>query len=78
MQKLGKQVNQAEVQEIIAQHDKTGDGMLNFAEYKAIFFDQFERWNMALDASIEAKFEQVSPIATITEEIKSINETDKA
>ena len=39
MQKFGKQVQRDEVQEIIAKHDKTGDGMLNFAEYKAIFFD---------------------------------------
>jgi Ca2+-binding EF-hand superfamily protein len=38
MQKLGKEINRKEVHEMIAQHDKTGDGMLSFEEFKAIFF----------------------------------------
>ena len=37
MQKLGKQVKREQVHEIIAKHDRTGDGMLNFDEFKAIF-----------------------------------------
>ena len=39
MQKFGKSIEQAVVQKIIAQHDKTGDGMLNYDEYKMIFQD---------------------------------------
>ena len=38
MQKLGKEINRKEVHDMIAQHDRTGDGMLNFQEFKAIFF----------------------------------------
>ena len=39
MQKFGKQIERNVVENIIAQHDKTGDGMLNFDEYKMIFKD---------------------------------------
>ena len=39
MQKFGKQIEQDIVRKIIAQHDKTGDGMLNYDEYKMIFQD---------------------------------------
>ena len=38
MQKLGKEISRKEVHEMITQHDRTGDGMLNFQEFKAIFF----------------------------------------
>ena len=38
MQKLGQNLSQQEVQGMVAQHDITGDGMLNFDEFKAIFF----------------------------------------
>ena len=64
MEKLGKQLQREEVQEIIAKHDKTGDCMLNFAEYKAIFFDQFERWNGALDAAAEAEQAAVADVGS--------------
>ena len=37
MQKLGKEIKLREVADIIAHHDKTRDGMLNFDEYRAIF-----------------------------------------
>ena len=42
MQKLGKEINRKDVQKIIAKHDRTGDGKLNFDEYMAIFFDEKE------------------------------------
>lgn len=38
MQKLGKEIDRNEVHAMIAQHDRTGDGMLAFEEFKAIFF----------------------------------------
>lgn len=38
MQKLGKEISGREVHDMIVQHDKTGDGCLNFEEFKAIFF----------------------------------------
>ena len=37
MQKFGKQIDRDCVRKIIAKHDRTGDGMLDFNEYKAIF-----------------------------------------
>ena len=37
MEKFGKQIDRNSVKKIIAKHDRTGDGMLNFYEYKAIF-----------------------------------------
>lgn len=40
MQKLGKQISQEEVDEMINSHDQTGDRMLNFAEFKNIFFPE--------------------------------------
>ena len=39
MQKLGKEMDPAEVHQMIKQHDQTGDGCLNFDEFKNIFFD---------------------------------------
>jgi len=36
---------------MITQHDKTGDGMLNFSEFKAIFFDGKE-----IDEGADAPF----------------------
>ena len=39
MQKLGRQISRKDVHDMIVQHDKTGDGMLSFEEFKAIFFD---------------------------------------
>ena len=39
MQKLGREMQIAEIHEMIVQHDKTGDGCLNYQEFKAIFFD---------------------------------------
>ena len=38
MQKLGKEISRKEVHQMILKHDRTGDGMLNFDEFKAIFF----------------------------------------
>jgi len=38
MQKLGKEIARKEVHAMILKHDRTGDGMLNFDEFKAIFF----------------------------------------
>ena len=38
MQKLGKEITSKDVHDMIVQHDKTGDGCLNFQEFKAIFF----------------------------------------
>jgi len=38
MQKLGKDISEAEVTAMIKAHDKTGDGELAFHEFKAIFF----------------------------------------
>ena len=38
MQKLGKEISRKEVHDMIVQHDRTGDGMLSFQEFKAIFF----------------------------------------
>ena len=37
MEKFGKQIDRNSVKKIIAKHDRTGDGMLNFYEYKVIF-----------------------------------------
>ena len=42
MQKLGREISQSEVLEMITKHDVNGDGALNFAEFKAIFFDNKE------------------------------------
>jgi len=39
MQKLGKDITTAEVISMIKTHDKTGDGMLAFHEFKSIFFE---------------------------------------
>ena len=40
MQKLGKEISQEEVAEMIKQHDLTGDGCLSFQEFKSIFFPE--------------------------------------
>ena len=42
MQKLGREISQSEVLEMITKHDVNGDGALNFSEFKAIFFDNKE------------------------------------
>jgi len=39
MQKLCREIPRSEIDDIMRVHDKTGDGKLNFAEFKAIFFD---------------------------------------
>ena len=39
MEKLGKKIDHKEVSQIIAKHDKTGDAMVDFAEFKEIFFN---------------------------------------
>ena len=39
MQKVGREMTSAEVNEIIKKHDITGDGQLDFKEFKAIFFE---------------------------------------
>ena len=57
MQKLGKEIQRKEVHEMIAQHDRTGDGMLNFQEFKAIFFggkeiDDFNETPFGLDGPV--------------------------
>lgn len=38
MQKMGKEISLQEVQEMIKQHDQTGDNVLNYEEFKAVFF----------------------------------------
>lgn len=42
MQKLGREMDKAEIHDMIVQHDTTGDGCLSFPEFKAIFFDDKE------------------------------------
>lgn len=42
MQKLGRDISKAEVDEMIQTHDKTGDGCLSFVEFKSIFFTENE------------------------------------
>ena len=42
MQKLGRETTSKEVDEILKLHDKDGDGYMDFAEFKAIFFDDQE------------------------------------
>ena len=37
MQKLGKNIDEVEINQMIKQHDITGDGMLSFDEFKHIF-----------------------------------------
>ena len=39
MQKLGKEIDAEEVRQMIIKHDQTGDGCLNFEEFKNIFFE---------------------------------------
>lgn len=39
MQKLGRDINEQEIQNIVKAHDKTGDGCLSFPEFKSIFFN---------------------------------------
>ena len=39
MQKLGREISREEVHQMIQQHDQTGDGCLNFNEFKNIFFE---------------------------------------
>ena len=39
MQKLGQNIEQDEIQEMIGKHDITKDGMLSFDEFKMIFLD---------------------------------------
>ena len=38
MQKLGKEISLREVQQMIDQHDMTGDKKLNYNEFKNVFF----------------------------------------
>ena len=38
MQKLGKQMTLTEVEQMIDQHDQTGDKKLSYLEFKSIFF----------------------------------------
>ena len=38
MQKLGKEINRQEIEDMITQHDIVGDGVLNYDEFVAIFF----------------------------------------
>ena len=38
MQKLGRETRREDVHSMIAQHDTNGDGVLNFEEFKSIFF----------------------------------------
>ena len=38
MQKLGKEINRQEIEDMIQQHDIVGDGVLNYDEFVAIFF----------------------------------------
>ena len=38
MQKLGKEINKQEIEDMIQQHDIVGDGVLNYDEFVAIFF----------------------------------------
>ena len=40
MQKLGQEIQKSEIDEMIAQHDIKGDGVLNFEEFECIFFDR--------------------------------------
>ena len=42
MQKLGQTMRREQVSEMIQKHDVTGDGMLNFDEFRAIFFNNQE------------------------------------
>ena len=39
MQKLGRQIEREEIEQIFAKHDLNHDGCLTYAEFKAIFFD---------------------------------------
>ena len=39
MQKLGREMDENEIHDMIKKHDLTGDGCLNFNEFKAIFFN---------------------------------------
>ena len=38
MQKLGKEINRQEIEDMIQQHDIIGDGVLNYDEFVSIFF----------------------------------------
>ena len=38
MQKLGKSMTLSQVQDMIAQHDQTGDKVLNYKEFKNVCF----------------------------------------
>ena len=42
MQKLGQEMTQAEITDIIKQHDVKGDGVLSFEEFSAIFKDSIK------------------------------------
>jgi Ca2+-binding EF-hand superfamily protein len=57
MQKLGKDITPAEVILMIKTHDKTGDGMLSFHEFKSIFFEGKE-----LEGDIIAPFGEDGPV----------------
>jgi len=39
MQKLGRQITKQEIQQIISRHDLNGDGILDYEEFKNMFFD---------------------------------------
>ena len=45
MQKLGKEINRQEIEDMIQQHDIVGDGVLNYDEFVAIFFHGVEQEN---------------------------------
>jgi len=38
MQKLGREITRRELRDMIAKHDTNSDGMLDYEEFKAIFF----------------------------------------
>ena len=40
MQKLGQEISQQEIAEMISKHDIKGDGVLSYEEFKCIFFDK--------------------------------------
>ena len=42
MQKLGKEMNLNEVETIISKHDVTGDKVLNYDEFRKVFFQDKE------------------------------------
>ena len=54
MQKLGQQMTEQEIEEIIKQHDVAGDGVLSFEEFSAIFNDQMKHTD-ELMASVKSK-----------------------